>query len=382
MSVILLVISTILWTFTKNTDNPHKKNQVDITLKKPQISSVELVVGGDIMLSRSIWRWAKQKGYDYVFTGEHFHPLSQFPCYTSGTCLLVFNLESMFSENDNDYSKETFWFRANTWNIQTLLDLQGKNQLLLSLSNNHTNNAGAKGVQLTREWLKKHDIGFFGAGNSTWEAQKIYQLHKNGIHFCFQAFSYDGNAGIYGGEPLAWNPLHLDLLTGMLAEMKHHGCDVKVIMPHRWAEYRIHPSSSQINLAHQIIDAGADMLLGGHSHVPWKYEIYHGKPIFYSFGNFLFDQDWGKTMTEYGFDYIYDAVLKRKTVPTYLPLLASLTIQKTWTGISILPPVLKMARLDKGIFSPLDEETFSGIRAELFLAPQSPENIEESEKSL
>ena len=115
------------------------------------------------MLSRGIGRWAKQKGYDYIFTGQNYHPLKQFPCYASGNCLLYFNLESMFSAKDNDQPKGGFLFRANTGNIQTLLDLKGENQLLLSLSNNHTNNAGAQGVQLTRQWLGQHQIGFFGA---------------------------------------------------------------------------------------------------------------------------------------------------------------------------------------------------------------------------
>lgn len=119
------------------------------------------------MLSRGIGRWAKQKGYDYIFTGQNYHPLKQFPCYASGDCLLYFNLESMFSAKDNDQPKGGFLFRAHTGNIQTLLDLQGKNQLLLSLSNNHTNNAGAQGVALTRQWLGQHQIGFFGAGNTT-----------------------------------------------------------------------------------------------------------------------------------------------------------------------------------------------------------------------
>lgn len=75
--------------------------------------------------------------------------------------MLYFNLESMFSLKDNDQPKGGFLFRANTGNIQTLLDLRGENELLLSLANNHTNNAGAAGVELTRSRLAAHNIGFF-----------------------------------------------------------------------------------------------------------------------------------------------------------------------------------------------------------------------------
>ena len=99
------------------------------------------MVGGDIMLSRNIGWLAKQEGYDRTFSGQNFNPLSRFSCYASGDCLLYFNLESMFSAKDNDQPKGGFTFRANTGNIQTLLDLQGNNELVLSLANNHTNNA-------------------------------------------------------------------------------------------------------------------------------------------------------------------------------------------------------------------------------------------------
>ncbi len=343
------------------------EKMVQLSFAPAENPKVQLVVGGDIMLSRGIGRRAKKEGYDRTFSGENYHPLSQFPCYASGDCLLYFNLESMFALKDNDQPKAWFLFRANTGNIQTLLDLKGQNELLLSLANNHTNNAGAAGVELTCSRLGAHDIGFFGAGNSTWEAQTIFQTTKNWIQLCFQAFSYDGKSGIYGGKPLAWNPLELALMTGTLQEMQGKGCELKILGLHRGAEYRFQPNKKQIELAHQLIDAGADVILGGHSHIPWSYENYQGKPIFYSFGNFLFDQERGKRATGKEFNYSYDYELKRKTVPTYIPLLAALEIEKTATWIQISAPIFKMARLNKGIFAPLDEETFSGLMAELVI---------------
>lgn len=57
-------------------------------------------------------------------------------------------------------------------------------------------------------------------------------------------------------------------MTGILETMKQEACDVKVLGLHWGAEYRIKPNASQRELAHQLIDAGADILLGGHPHVP------------------------------------------------------------------------------------------------------------------
>lgn len=59
---------------------------------------------------------------------------------------------------DNDQPKGGFLFRSNIANLQTLLDLKGKNQLLLSLANNHTSNAGGVGIELTREILSGAEI--------------------------------------------------------------------------------------------------------------------------------------------------------------------------------------------------------------------------------
>jgi bacterial capsule synthesis protein len=110
------------------------------------------------MLARGIDFWAKKEGYDRIFTGDNYNPFHQFPCYLSGECILFANLESQFSKKANEKVENTFLFRANTGSIKTLLDIQGGNQLLLSLANNHTSNAGGEGVRTTRATLHQHGI--------------------------------------------------------------------------------------------------------------------------------------------------------------------------------------------------------------------------------
>ena len=328
--------------------------------KKPD-PSVEFIFWWDIMLARGIDFWAKKEGYDRIFAGDNYNPFHQFPCYLSGECILFANLESQFSKKANEKVENTFLFRANTGSIRTLLDIQGGNQLLLSLANNHTSNAGWEGVRTTRATLDQHGIWFFGAGNSTGDAQNRYSIEKNWLKLCLQAYSYDGNTNIYGGERLSWNPNNLALMTWDLMEMQDQGCDVKILSIHRGAEYHQNPNQAQIKLAHALVDAGADIIVGNHSHIPWKFEIYQGKPIFYSLGNLLFDQDRGMRAKDAGYDYIWDYELKKRTVPTYIPLLAGVKITKNLTWITISQPELKMSRVKKGIFYPIDDETFSGV---------------------
>ena len=66
--------------------------------------------------------------------------------------------------------------------------------------------------------------------------------------------------------------------------------DIVYIYPHwgKESEYTRYPNPRQIKLAHKWIDVGADGVFGSHSHVFQGYEEYHGKPVFYSLGNFFF----------------------------------------------------------------------------------------------
>ena len=331
-----------------------------------EVHTVKIVAWWDIMLSRGIGRWNKKHGYSRTFSWDNYNPLTQFDCYLTWDCVLIFNLESMFSKKDNDEPYWWFLFRSNTWNLQYLLDVKRDNELLLSLANNHTNNAWWDGVKLTREVLSWANIWFFWAWNSEEEAMQIYSIEEDWINLCFQAFSYDWtNWRYYWWLPVSWNPLKFELMQKSLQEMDNLWCEVKIIIPHRWAEYRLHPAQWQRDLAYQLIDAGADIILWGHSHIPWSYEEYQWKPIFYSFGNFIFDKDWWKKPSGWWFDYIYDFELKRRTVPTYVSLLAWFEITKIGTGITISEPTFKMARINKGLYSEIDAETFTGIMSEL-----------------
>ncbi|MDR0651432.1 MAG: CapA family protein [Candidatus Peribacteria bacterium] len=152
-----------------------------------------------------------------------------------------------------------------------------------------------------------------------------------------------------------------------LTTMEKRNCDIKVIALHRGAEYKLSPNQRQRKLAHTLIDNGADVILGGHAHVPGEIERYRGKYIFYSLGNFIFDQDRGKRASGAEFDYIFDYALGRKTVPTYIAMLAGLRIEKFPTGVKILLDKIEMTTMTNGIHTPLDTQTFQALKEKLLV---------------
>ena len=359
ISIALFLIGSSLFILQEKRDS-----ESDFSLFSSHLSqenSISLIVGWDIMLSRGIWRWAKKEGYDRTFSNNGFNPLSQFPSYNSWSALLFFNLESPFSPVDNDKPKGWFLFRANSRNIQILKDIRADNTLLLSLANNHSNNAWGLGIQFSREILKSANIPNFWAWNSTEEAEKILKINKSWLNLCFQAYSYDGSFYKKQKIPLARNPLEKNLILSDISKMQKLNCDLKILSLHRGSEYHIYPTKQQKELAHAFIDHGADVIIGNHSHIPWEREIYNNKPIFYSLGNFLFDQDRGKKSTGGKFDYIRDFDRKKLTVPTYIPLLAELKLSKSNTWINISLPHFKSAEIWKGKYKHLNPQTLSGI---------------------
>ena len=366
LKIKLIFISLVLFIFGTSLFALQQKRDLnsDFSLfssQKPQEDSISLIVWGDIMLSRGIWRWAKREGYDRTFANSWFNPLAQFPSYNSWQALMFFNLESPFSPSDNDKAQGGFLFRANSGNIQILKDIRANNTLLLSLANNHTNNAGGLGIQFTKETLKNANIPNFWAGKNKEEAQKLLKVKKNWLNLCFQAYSYDGSFYAHNKIPFARNPLSQEQILSDLEKMQKLNCDFKILSLHRGAEYKIKANARQKQLAHQLIDQGADLIIWNHSHIPGEREIYKDKVIFYSLGNFLFDQDRGKKASGKTFDYIRDFDKKRLTVPTYIPLLAELNLTKTATWIHSSLPNFQSAEIKKWQFIPLNPQTLSGI---------------------
>jgi len=79
---------------------------------------------------------------------------------------------------------------------------------------------------------------------------------------------------------------------------KANGADVVIVFPHWGTEYHAKPNPGQVTLAHRILDAGADMIIGNHPHWTQAMEVYKGKPIWYALGNLVFDQTWSEETME------------------------------------------------------------------------------------
>lgn len=181
---------------------------------------------------------------------------------------------------------------AKTWNYRSdpklLPIVKAAGFDLLSIANNHVWDYGEVGFLDTLSALEKAGLDFIGGGRDRAAAEKVHLVEFDGLTVGFlgmtsthpeQGWARARKPGVFYSD--------FGRLNGVVKRAKK-GCDVLVVSFHGGTELADDPNDIQKAVAHAVIDAGADLFLGHHPHVLQGIEIYNGKPILYSLGNFLF----------------------------------------------------------------------------------------------
>ncbi len=252
---------------------------------------VLLCFAGDVMMDSYFEDYISNFGVDYSWTSV--------AAIFQEADIAAINLETCVSERGQTLKREGYGFRSQPYTLEGLVNAGID---LVNLANNHTYDYGEAAFLDTLEHLEGNSIIYSGGGMNIEEAFKVKVLEKNNLKVGFLSFSEVRSSAVYkAGEDkpgIAYfnqddNKILLDTVTKSKEE-----CDILIIMLHWGVEYAYEPSGHQVELAHRIIEAGADGIVGHHPHVLQGIEIYKGKPILYSVGNFLFlkkNEEAGKT---------------------------------------------------------------------------------------
>jgi len=257
---------------------PGARIDSDYKAQVEDTSFIELVAVGDVMLARGVGKKIREFGPNY--------PFRKIQEIISQADIAFCNLECAVSPDATGKSK------GNVFCVKPA-DAKGLSYAgfdVVSLANNHMFDCEKKGILSTMEFLTKEKIRFAGAGKTTAEAIRPAIFDVRNIRVGFLAFC---------AYPMDWINLEEDdpaiafydstIAIEAVSELKKKA-DVVVVSMHWGDEYKKLPNSSQINIAHQLIDAGADLILGHHPHVTQKIDMYKDGLIAYSLGNFVFDQ--------------------------------------------------------------------------------------------
>lgn len=238
--------------------------------QKPQTFTI--VFAGDIMLDRNIRVKAEKQGYNSLL-GPHLQSLLKNAAY------VVANVEGPITTNPSASvgsepgSSRNFIF---TFAPESTTFLKDNNITIVNLGNNHILNFSDEGLAQTYAFLKQANINYFGYTGTAFSTESTtYVLEKNGFTIGFVNY----NQFITGGESKALSDI----------QVIRPKVDYVVLYTHWGNEYQ-QENKAVVDLAHAFIDAGVDVIIGSHPHIINGHEVYKGKDIFYSLGNFVFDQ--------------------------------------------------------------------------------------------
>lgn len=203
----------------------------------------------------------------------------------SGSDIAFVNLESPFSDR-GPYHDGGLIFHAAP---ESIAGLELAHIAIASTANNHSRDCGSHGVEFTVAWLRKHGIEPLGSSESAARTHRGVVLRRNGIRFGFLGYTYDQQNGNWRDIDDRIALADPAVVCRDVADIRKRA-DVVIVSMHYGIEYRTKPSKGQIAFAHAAIDAGAKLVIGHHPHVIEPEEAYHGGFIFYSLGNFVFDQ--------------------------------------------------------------------------------------------
>ena len=261
------VDSTAQGTESTQSDAAAEAENAQADTQQPQMSTIVITATGDCTLGNnqeqsydgSFNSYYDSKGQDYFFGGVR-------DIFEADDMTLI-NLECVLSDATERVEKR--------WNLKGkpgyIGIMTGSSIEACSLGNNHTYDYGQQGLDDTRSVLENAGI-VYGFNDQT----GIYE-------------TADGTRiGIVSASLLSQNGDREAYIQNGIAKLREQGAAIVIACCHWGIEGDHYPNDYQQAAAHRIIDWGADLVVGNHPHVLQGMEVYNGKMICYSLGNFCF----------------------------------------------------------------------------------------------
>ena len=243
--------------------------------------TLNIVVTGDILLDRGVRREINKYGVDHLFSAG-------VDSVFRSAQVVVGNLECPATKIQAPVQK-LFIFRGEPEWLQVL---KRHGITHLNLANNHAIDQGREGLMDTRRNVSAAGMVPIGAGANMQEAAEPVLLASQprnvwlvpSLRLALENYAYLTDKPCVSQEPM-------DSLLNRVHRLRKADSTAVIIVSLHWGgEHTLQPANSQRWDAHQLIRAGADVLVCHHTHTLQTIEEFRGKMIYYSVGNFIFDQ--------------------------------------------------------------------------------------------
>ncbi|WP_053376934.1 CapA family protein [Paenibacillus sp. FJAT-27812] len=277
--------------------NAAPDNENDETAVIPESSPasdeerISLSFVGDLLIADYVSAITAREGYDFLYKPALLY-LSE-PDLTAG------NLEFPVTTRGIPVEGTPYVFKGSPDVLPSIRDAGFD---VMSLANNHALDQGIEGMQDTMKHLDDAGISHMGAGNNDTEAYAPVIKEVRGIKVAYVGISKVIPFGSWKADkntPGLAESYDINRATAAIKKAKEQA-DIVVVMVH-WGKERVdQPEPYQKDYGRQYIDAGADLVIGSHPHVLQGFEMYKGKWIAYSLGNFIFSSYPKETAGETG----------------------------------------------------------------------------------
>ncbi len=243
--------------------------------------TLHVVLTGDILLDRGVRQTIERYGVDHLFSPG-------IDSVFRSAQVVVGNLECPATKIKAPVFKR-FIFRAEP---EWLLALRQHGITHLNLANNHAIDQGRQGLMDTKRNIHEAGMVPIGAGATMAEAAEPVLLASSprkvwlvsSLRMALENYAYLPDEPCVSQEPM-------DSLLARVSRLRRADSTAVIIVSLHWGgEHTLRPVPRQRLEAHQLVLAGADALVCHHTHTLQTIEDYLGRPIYYSIGNFIFDQ--------------------------------------------------------------------------------------------
>lgn len=249
-------------------------------VRTAKLKQVSVIFGGDMMFDRSVRKVVEKKGGDFIF--------SCIERVLQDADFVVANLEGPITQHASVSALSSMGDEFNytfTFSPETAELLHNHNIRVVNLGNNHILNFGREGVRSTISELEKAGVWYFG--DPIYHSVHLEHAFSP-IVFAFINYNeFNALAGSGKAASTTIKQIQLVRATGALP----------IVYAHWGIEYATTSSANSRELAHRFVDAGAGIVIGSHPHVVQEHEVYNNKHIYYSLGNFIFDQYFSEDVT-------------------------------------------------------------------------------------
>ena len=238
---------------------------IEITTPEPEVSITVSVVGDCTLGTDENFNYARSLNAYYEKYGPEYF-LKNVKSIFEADDLTIANLEGTFTNSTSRVDK-TYAFKgpAEFVNILTSSSVES-----VTVANNHSRDYGPQSLTDTKATLDAAGVIHFGYDETS-------VVEVNGI-----------KVGLIGIYELIDHTGRAQQVKDHIAKVKSEGAEIVIVIFHWGIERDAAPNSHQTMLARLAIDEGADLVCGHHPHVLQGIEVYKGKNIVYSLGNFCF----------------------------------------------------------------------------------------------